>query len=48
MAKWIKPEKVEELIRRFDAGTLTGKDRALVRKIMEESIRWGIVRIVPE
>jgi hypothetical protein len=48
MAKRIKPEKVEELIRRFDAGTLTDKDRALVRKIMEESIRLGIVRIVPD
>jgi len=48
MARRIKPEKVEELIRRFDAGTLTDKDRTLVRKIMEESIRLGIVRIVPD
>ena len=48
MAERINPEKAEELIRRFDAGTLTDKDRALVRKIMEESIRLGIVRIVPE
>jgi len=43
MAKRIKPEKVEELLTRFDAGTLTGKDRALVRKIMEECVRMGLV-----
>jgi hypothetical protein len=39
MAKRIKPEKVEKLIRRFDEGTLTEKDRKLVRKIMEECVR---------
>ncbi|MGA2109171.1 MAG: hypothetical protein ABSH25_16190 [Syntrophorhabdales bacterium] len=43
MAKRIKPEKVEELIRRFDAGTLSDKDRALVRRIMEECVRMGLV-----
>ena len=43
MAKRIKPEKVEELLKRFDAGTLTEKDRALVRRIMEECVRMGLV-----
>lgn len=43
MAKRIKAKKVEELIRRFDAGTLTEKDRALVRRIMEECVRMGLV-----
>ena len=43
MAKRIKPEKVEELIKRFDAGTLTDKERALVRRIMEECVRMGLV-----
>ena len=47
MAKRIKPEKVEELIKRFDAGTLTDKDRALVRKIMEECVRIGLVEMGP-
>jgi hypothetical protein len=43
MAKRIRPEKVEDLLKRFDAGTLTDKDRALVRKIMEECVRIGLV-----
>jgi hypothetical protein len=43
MAKRIKPEKVEELIRRFDEGRLSDKDRALVRRIMEECVRMGLV-----
>ena len=47
MAKRIKPEKVEELIKRFDAETLTDKDRALVRKIMEECVRIGLVKMGP-
>jgi hypothetical protein len=47
MAKRIKPGKVEELIRRFDAGTLSDKDRALVRRIMEECVRRGFVGECP-
>jgi hypothetical protein len=47
MAKRIKPGKVEELIRRFDAGTLTDKERALVRRIMEECVRMGLVGKAP-
>jgi hypothetical protein len=47
MAKRIKPEKVEELLKRFDAGTLTDKDRALARKIMEECVRIGLVKMGP-
>jgi len=43
MVKRIKPEKVEELIRRFDAGTLTDKDRTRVRRIMEECVKMGLV-----
>ena len=43
MAKRIRPEKVKELLRRFDAGTLSDKDRALVRKIMEECVRMGLL-----
>ena len=39
MAKRIKAKKVEKLIRRFDAGTLTEKERMLVRRIMEECAR---------
>lgn len=42
MAKRIRPKKVEDLIKRFDAGTLTDKDRALVRRIMEECVRMGL------
>jgi hypothetical protein len=42
MAKRITPGKVEKLIKKFDAGTLTEKDRALVRKVMEECVRIGL------
>jgi hypothetical protein len=47
MAKRISPEKVAALIKKFDSGTLTEEERKVVRKIMEESIKMGIVRIAP-
>ena len=47
MVKRISPKKVEELIKKFDSGTLTEEERKVVRRIMEESIKMGIVRITP-
>ena len=47
MAERISSKKVEELIKKFDSGTLTKEERTVAREIMEESIKMGIVRITP-
>jgi hypothetical protein len=43
----VPPEKAKEVLQRLETDTLTPDDYRVIKEILKDSIRLGLIRIVP-